>query len=141
MEIIDQFTSTTVHNKLKETWDIQQPVWYPLYETKRKDVLAFTVDSPSLNIEFLNVIKVVFSSYEVNDIYQLQVDILNTPSYQVKLEELQINRHHFIEDTYWFDSSLTWIIYACHDGYLTIGGEQFIRDIKQAWPTWENNLF
>ncbi|MFC4323317.1 CCP domain-containing protein [Litchfieldia salsa] len=136
--MLNHSTYKTIIKNMKETWDIPTPIWYPLYETKRSDVISFyLIDEPKVIKEFLVVIKRILVSYEVDHIYKLGEQELGFVLEILSPSELIFTKQHFIEDSFWCDNSLKWIIYTCHDGYITIGGSQFICELKGTWTNWE----
>lgn len=42
---------------------------------------------------------------------------------------------------YWTSQGCDWLMYASHEGSLTIAGEWLIDAVKAAWPEWEHYLY
>ncbi|KAA0548505.1 hypothetical protein FZW96_08005 [Bacillus sp. BGMRC 2118] len=135
--MLNETTYRSIYENMKTTWDINSPVWYPLYSTKRSDVLSFNLnDDPVLINEFRGVLIRILVSYEVDNIYKLGEQELGFVPEIICLSELAFTNQDFIGDSFWCNHSLEWIIYACHDGYITIGGSKFICDVKESWASW-----
>jgi uncharacterized protein YlxP (DUF503 family) len=119
---------------MKLAWDISSPIWYPLVEVDRKDVITFDIsDDPSSLKEITGIVKDVLSSIGVQSVFQLGEKELGVTPYKMILQELKISIQHLNEDTFWCDETLKWVIYGCHDGYVTIGGNQVINEMKRVW--------
>ncbi|WP_421381881.1 hypothetical protein ACOJQI_21300 [Bacillus salacetis] len=137
MKKLEKATYTPFYKNMKLTWDINTPVWYPLAATNREDILAFDFnEDPAAKEIFLKKLKQVLSTYRTEHLYQLGEAELGFTPYKLTLNELHISAHHIIEDTFWCDQSLEWIIYACHDGYITSGGNQLLNELKEIWTEW-----
>ena len=124
--------------KLKSVWDIEKHYWYPLYDCKRSDVIAFNDDYIEDIESKISDIKNFLWSQNRNQIFEMHEDrtvwVIETnaldPSYDVRYLE-----------RFWFDEDMNWIIYASHEGSITFGGRELISALKGKWQDWESNLF
>ena len=126
-----------LEKKLKSTWDINKHYWYPLYDCKREDVIAFNADyiedmedkvSDIVN-SLLGHNNQIFEMHEDRTLWIIETTSLD-PSYDGRYGE-----------RFWFNEDLDWIIYASHEGSITFGGRELISSLKGKWVDWNSNLF
>jgi hypothetical protein len=139
MERIDYLHYKRIYEKIHKIWGITFPIWYPLDNCNRNDVIAFNINPCSTSELHLinNLLKGFLVKHAETDIYLLGEINLGIVPYRFNFTEFHLKQNQFNEDMYWCDNKMDWIIYACHDGYLTIGGCKIIQDIKSNWSAWE----
>ena len=37
---------------------------------------------------------------------------------------------------YWTDATLDWLVYASHEGSVTVAGERLLPALQRRWPEW-----
>jgi hypothetical protein len=42
---------------------------------------------------------------------------------------------------FWTDGSFDWLIYASHEGSVTVAGPRLLPPLEAAWPAWNQNLY
>lgn len=124
--------------KLKSIWDIEKHYWYPLFDCKREDVIAFVsdyiedIESKVSDIQHLLLEQKDIEIFEMHE--DRTVCVINTnsldPSYDGRYGE-----------RFWFNEKMNWIIYASHEGSITFGGSELISSLKGKWRDCESYLY
>jgi hypothetical protein len=118
-------------------WDISKRYWYPLYDCKPNDVMAFNAeyieDKEDKILFLISKLKKlgnnkIFEMHEDRLIYSIDISSLD-PCYDGR----------FLE-RFWFSEQMDWIIYASHEGTITFGGATLIELLKEEWTDWKENL-
>jgi hypothetical protein len=121
-------------NKLKDHWAISRWYWYPLSEVKPTDVEAFQ-DKYFENEVGTEQIISLLAKGKVTNVFEIGE---NEVSYEIELSILE--PQYCGVESYWFDSSLSWLLYASHESSITIGG-WLLDEVKAIWPNWQNRIW
>lgn len=137
MKELESSRAHSFKERIEIIWDITQHYWYPLYDCKRSDVLAFDSDYIEGSAEKIIDVRKILLNLNYESIYEMHeyrtVSIIQTNKLVLTLND---NLERF-----WFSEDMSWIIYASHEGSITFGGEEILKQIKSKWNDWESNLF
>lgn len=137
MKQLESTRAEFLKKRIESTWDITQHYWYPLYDCKRSDVLAFDDDYIKEDTEKITDIRSLLVSFDCDSIYEMDeyrtVTLIKTNTLTPYLTD---NLERF-----WFSDDMSWIIYVSHDGSITFGGNKLINQLKLKWKDWEFNIF
>lgn len=126
--------SGAIWSRLRDRWQIPEGYWYPLNSCTVPDVEAF--DEHAFNdsvsperlqgILRLRGVERVWEFREFGPEYEQDLSLFD-PCYNGA-------------EGYWSSDSLNWIVYASHEGSVTIGGWP-LEEIKALWPTWASHVW
>jgi hypothetical protein len=138
--LLSKATADQIVNRVRTVWDVNKSYWYPLFDCKRFDVIAF--DSEYIHIpDKLKKLKKIFEEHSVELAYELRED---GSSYEIseflKYEMWDAEPFFEVSECYWFDNNMDWIIYVSHEGTTTFGGEWIRLKIKEELNDWENHI-
>jgi len=128
----------TLWASLSDVWDIGRDwthYWYPLSETKRRDVAAFQAPyfrdalagAPLAGILRAHGIDAVLEFREGGGAWEIDVRELD-PAYTG-------------DEGFWSTRALDWVIYASHENSITVGGTWLLESIRRAWPAYERHVW
>jgi hypothetical protein len=46
-----------------------------------------------------------------------------------------------LDEGFWFDESTDWLIYASHEGSVTIAGERLLPALQSVWRNWQDHIY
>lgn len=138
MDLVPSQYADDLLKQLTSIWDIEKHYWYPLYECKRSDVIAFNdnyiedIASKVLDIQHILLLQNNIRIFEMQEDRTIQVIETTSldPSYDNKYGE-----------RFWFTEDMNWLIYASHEGSITFGGQELISALKERWPDWTSHVF
>ena len=55
-------------------------------------------------------------------------------------ESARIFSRFMIDDTYWFDDGLEWVVYVSHENTVTFGGDWLLEDVRDVFQDHPENL-
>jgi len=138
MEQVSSLIAEGIVKNLKSVWDIKKHYWYPLYDCKRSEVIAFTADYIEDIESKISDIQNFLLRQNNNQIFEMHEDstlwVIHTNSLDPSYDGRYLER-------FWFNQDMNWIIYASHEGSITFGGNEQINYLKDKWRDWETNLF
>ncbi|MFD2216439.1 hypothetical protein [Metabacillus endolithicus] len=138
MEQVSSQKTDDLVKKLKFIWDIEKHYWYPLYDCKRSDVIAFNAEYIEDIADKVSEIQNFLLGHNNNQIYEMHEDrtlwIVETNSLDPSYDGRYCER-------FWFSKDFNWIIYASHECSISFGGKKLISSLKEKWQDWELNLF
>lgn len=138
--ILSKEEASKIRKELNSIWDISRHYWYPLYDCKRNDLIAFDseyLDTDSKLIEIKNI----FRDRKIMDIYEFREDGISTKiSNIVDYDFWETEIYFWNNESFWFDSSKDWIIYKSHEGTTTFGGLWLVNKLKELWSDWNENI-
>jgi hypothetical protein len=137
--------SAELWHKLETRWGIAKRSWYPTdrpYQARPPaDTIAFNDDAFSSS-DLERRLRWVMSGIGVTRVWELrEVDDESVPHRELDLELVEPLYGYTGLEAFWFDRSLTWLIFASHEGSLTITGSQLLPALQTAWPDWREHLF
>jgi hypothetical protein len=132
--VLSDEESKSLWSRLRERWQISEGYWYPLSDCALPRVVAFQTWAfeeavPSERLHALLAsrgIRQVWELREYGPEYEQDVLVLQ-PSYNGA-------------EGYWSSGEMDWIIYASHEGSVTIGG-WLLREVKTIWPAWQVHVW
>lgn len=133
--VLGEDEDRAIWDRIRERWDVDG-YWYPLGETSRADVIAYADDAfqRAVGSEGLRRIlerrgvRRVWEIREFGPSYEMDVVLLE-PEYSGGAEG------------FWSAGEMDWLVYASHEGSVTIGGAGLMREVEAAWPEWERHLW
>lgn len=137
---LNNINKKNILEKLKSTWDIKKRYWYPLEKCVRNDVISF--DSEYINKSAkISFIKSILEEHDVVKLYEfrehgLAYEIDNISDYTL----WQSDDYFMCNEGFWFDDTMSWIIYKSHEDSITFGGEWIRSKLKEEWKDWYKNL-
>lgn len=120
---------------VERAWGLRRRVyWYPLAETARPDVEAFQASSFSgaVTPERLGVL---LAERGVPRVWELRE---YGPEYE--LDASAFEPHYNGAEGLWTSHALDWIVYASHEGSITVGG-WMLAAVKLEWRDWERHIW
>ncbi len=42
---------------------------------------------------------------------------------------------------YWTSEGMDWLLYASHEGSITVAGDWLLEAVKSIWPAWRKHLY
>jgi hypothetical protein len=124
----------SIRNQVKDRWGISHWYWYPLSEAKPPDVEAFQDKYFENEVGRERIISILASG-NVNYVFEIGE---GDASYEIELSVLEPCYNGL--EAFWFDSSLSWTLYASHESSITIGG-WLLDEVKAIWPNWKNRIW
>lgn len=126
--------------KLKSLWDIKKYYWYPLEKCLRNDVISFDTEYINNPVK-IGFIKSILEEHDVVKLYEfrehgLAYEIDNISNYTL----WQSDDYFMYNEGFWFDDTMSWIIYKSHEDSITFGGEWIRSRLKEEWKDWYKNL-
>jgi hypothetical protein len=126
--------SKSIWSRLRSRWEIADGYWYPLVECTLPDIIAF--DASAFNDAVTDKqLQDVLSNRGIERVWELRE---YGPEYEVDVS-LLVPRYNGAEG-YWSSPDLDWIIYASHEGSVTVGG-WLVPHVKALWPSWDANAW
>lgn len=126
--------SKSLWSRIKGRWQISEGYWYPLADCLLSDVAAYETEAfeEALPPERLHAI---LASHGIGRLWELRE---YGPEYEqdVSLFEPIYNG----AEGYWSSGDLEWIVYASHEGSITVGG-WLSQELKRAWPAWPAHVW
>jgi hypothetical protein len=137
MEQVSNQKAEILIDNLKSVWDIGDHYWYPLSDCKRNDVIAFNSNYIDEVESKISDIKNFILTQKINQIFEMRED---RTVWIYEIDNLDPSYYDGIE-RFCFDENMNWIIYASHEGSITLGGRELISSLKEKWQDWESNLY
>lgn len=125
---------------LEERWGIDEAFyWYPIAPDFPEPPHALVVSANALDDAILGLLIGVLEGMGVETVVELTESEMY-PDRAVPLEEL-VPYYAAEGEGFWTDWSFDWVIYASHEGSITIAGARLVKGLKAAWPSWEESLY
>ncbi|MGO4500073.1 hypothetical protein AB4114_29785 [Paenibacillus sp. 2RAB27] len=138
--LLSEEMAEQIERRVRNVWDINKAYWYPLFNCKRNDVIAF--DSEYIHISArLKLLKEIFKEHRIETAYELKEDgsfFLISDFFEYEMWDKE--PYFEVSECYWFDNNMDWIIYVSHEGTTTFGGEWLRSKIKEKWNDWRNHI-
>ncbi|NOV02957.1 hypothetical protein [Paenibacillus planticolens] len=69
--LLSEEMAVQVESRLRTVWDINKAYWYPLFDCKRNDVIAF--DSKYIHVPVkLKILKEIFEEHSIATAYEIR---------------------------------------------------------------------
>ena len=120
---------------LKSQWGVDG-FWYPLdrsgHDTPPPDAVAFQA-APFWDNKLVEALQGIFRAAGLVRVYELREDAQSADR-EVDLELLR--PWYNLNEGFWLDDTGDWVIYASHDGSVTVAGARLLPALKQVWRNW-----
>ena len=124
-----------LHERLSQSWQVQERYWYPLFPERPSHVEAF--QDHYFETEFgYERLRKILTDRNIGIVYELRED---ARGFEIPVAELE--PYYTGEEGFWLSETLDWLIYASHESSLTIGGEWLVSAVCEAWPSWRQRLW
>lgn len=132
--VLSSEESAAVRTQLQERWQITGGYWYPLAECSIPGVAAFDArafeeGAPPAHLQDVLTRRGVRRVWELREY---------APEYEQ--EVALFDPHYNGAEGYWSACALDWIVYASHEGSVTIGG-WLLDEVKSLWAGWQDHLW
>jgi hypothetical protein len=133
--------SKRLWSELKSRWGIEGFYWYPLDRPDTaeppQDAVALGAD-PFFDAEVQARLRDVLANLAVSRLWELRE--LDTDA-DCELDLKLFEPIYTGAEGFWTDSSLDWLIYASHEGSVTVAGPQLLPAFQQAFPEWREWIY
>lgn len=121
---------------LKIKWDTTSNYfWYPLYDTKVKNIISFDISEEGLEkIDLTSIVKQILIENDIE--YIVEFIEFGEPEDHFEYEVKDIEIIYKPLERFLFNQSLNWLIYLSHEGFITFGGDILINGIKKYVRDW-----
>ena len=116
-------------------WKVDSDYWYPLVDVPRGDLLAFDAMAFGQAVA-RGPLHRVLEERGIARVFELRE---GGSAFEIELRDLEPT--YTGDEGYWCTKELDWLLYASHEGSLTVAGEWLIRDIKRVWQSWEKHVW
>ena len=132
--VLSESEGDVLYKRMALVWGIKAAYWWPLSEPRPPHAEAFQdyyfeneLGYPALRgILAALGSKTIFEFREGGKAYAVSVATFE-PRYEL--------------ERFWTSADCDWIIYASHEGSVTVGGERLLPAVKEAWPSWERRVW
>ena len=132
--VLSESESKSLWAMLQEKWNIQpKSHWYPLIDLSIDGLIAFQEEAFDHNFGIQNIRHILLK----NGIKRVWTLTEFGPEYELDISEFEPLYYHTGTENYSFSQQADWVIYASHEGAITIGGKVLIDEIKTKWPDWK----
>lgn len=101
-----------IKRRLNTAWDIKNPYWYPLFDCKRKDVIALDSEYTEKSNK-LETIKKLLIEHGVKAIYEFRENGISNQVKDLRDYDFWLSETYFWNnECFWFDDNMDWIIYV-----------------------------
>jgi hypothetical protein len=135
--VISETEENAIRASLKERWGIDHGYWFPLSNEGPADVEAFQ-DQYFESEVGTEKLEQILRSRGVTRVWEIGE---GKRRYEVDVSHIEPYYYYSGgEECFWGDETFDWIMYASHEGSLTIGG-WLLDEIKTAWPNWPERVW
>jgi hypothetical protein len=130
--VLDDEETKAIWSRLRRIWNITEHYWYPLSDRPSNEVEAFQASWNSIQPE---VLRSLLAERGIERVWELRE---YGPQYEedtVLFESLYTG-----SEGYWSAGDLDWIVYASHEGSVTVGG-WVLSTLKSMHPAWKEHLW
>ena len=135
--VISEIEAKAVRQKLYEHWNVKDGYWFLLTEERPEQVEAFQDRHFETEVGSEKLVDMLASG-GVTRVWVLRE---GGPSYE--LDASEIESYYYYSggvESFWCDNNFDWIIYASHEGSITIGG-WLLADVEAAWANWRERVW
>lgn len=121
---------------MRVAWRVPEGYWYPLADVARIDLLA--LEAPYFYEALLagGELHAILAGHGVEHVFEL---LEGGKVYSMKLADLC--PMYGGDEGFWCSDAMDWILYASHEGSVTVGGSWLVHAVKAAWPDWERHMW
>jgi hypothetical protein len=128
--------SERLRDELKTQWGVEG-CWYPLDRPLTAEppanAVAFSAD-PFYSTDVQARLRVVLADLGVSRLWELR-EHQSDANYELDLEIFE--PLYTGAEGYWTDDSLDWLVYASHEGSVTVAGAHLLPAFQQAFTKWQ----
>lgn len=142
--ILSKSVAEAAWASLTRTWDIPPggDCWFPLSPTASPAVIAFEAPAfyAALGAEWLRSVLAARGVERVLHFPELD----RVPPAEVPLAEAAFRYEGLPGEGYWCDAGAErkdWLVYASHEGSVTLGGAWLLTEAQRTWPAWDAHLW
>ncbi len=135
--VLSSEESQRLGSQLNQRWGVdREDYWHPLIsEELPPSVVAFDAHSVQEQVPLAALhdildrrgIRRLWELHEYGAEYEIDLELF-APVYTGS-------------EGYWTAGEMDWLMYASHEGSLTIAGDWLIEEVRAAWPEWEQHLY
>jgi hypothetical protein len=136
---LDDSESDRLWSLLASRWGVDGQ-WYPLDwgdEAPPRDTVAFRAD-PFFDKRVVQWLQHLLKRDAAVRVYELR-EGGRSADYEIDVELLR--PWYTFDEGYWLDDSADWIVYASHEGSVTIGGARLLPALQEVWNNWHEYLY
>jgi hypothetical protein len=130
--------SARIWTELKNRWGVKG-YWYPLDRAPDAEppphAQAFNAD-PFFDPELQQQLRDALAELDVSRVWEIR-ELDTDPDKEFYLALLE--PVYTGAEGYWTDASLDWLMYASHEGSVTIAGESLLPELQRRWPNWRRH--
>jgi hypothetical protein len=115
--------------------------WYPCDRPWGAEPPAHTVAfaaDPFREATLQQSLREVLAALGTRRLWELR-ELPTEPSYELDL--VLFHPVYNGSEGFWLDATLSWLVYASHEGSVTIGGAALLPALQAAWPNWQDHPF
>jgi hypothetical protein len=132
--------SASLRRELDNRWRVKG-YWYPHDRARDAPTPAHTVAlnaDPFYGAELQQRLRDVVASLGVRRVWEIR-ELGTEPDKEIELGILEPIA--WGDEGFWMDASFEWLIYASHEGSLTVTGARLLPALQEAWPAWDEHLY
>lgn len=126
--------SKFVWSRLRSQWQILNDYWYPLVDCSLSDVVAFKAAAFARAVAERGL-RDMLAKHGIDRVWELRE---YGPEYEQ--ETLLLDPSYNGAEGYWSSGDLDWVIYASHEGSVTVAG-WILQEVKELWPSWQADIW
>jgi hypothetical protein len=133
--------SASLWHELERRWGVKG-YWYPIDRAQDAPPPAHTVafdSDPFHGEELERLLRDVLSSLGVVRVWELREQLGTDMDKEIELGILE--PVYTGEEGFWTDGSFDWLVYASHEGSVTVAGSRLLPALQAAWPAWNRHLY
>jgi hypothetical protein len=135
--VMSEIEENAIRERLKERWGIEPGYWFPLSDDRPDDVEAFQDKHFESEVGTEKLVSLL-QARGVTRVWEI-----GEGNRRYEVDVSHIEPYYFYgggEECFWGDDSFDWIIYASHEGSITIGG-WLLAAIKAEWTNWSERVW
>jgi len=123
--------------RLLSEWDVEGSYWFPLRMNQTPPAHTEAFQAAFFEKESTHeTLQQILAARGVDTMFEMRED---GQTYESELA--QFHPVYTGLEGFWFTAKLDWLIYASHEGSLTIGGEWLLAAVQTAWPDWKEHIW
>ncbi|MDP9352721.1 MAG: Imm31 family immunity protein [Chloroflexota bacterium] len=124
-------------SELEHRWGVDRDgYWHPLLcEELPADVIAFDANRFHEGVP-PPVLQNILAAQGIRRLWELHE---YGPEYEIYLELFE--PIYTGSEGYWTAGDMGWLVYASHEGSVTVAGSWLVEAIQAAWPDWEQHVY
>ena len=135
--VMSETEESAIRARLKERWGVDSGYWFPLSNDRPEDVEAFQDQCFEDEVGTAKL-EQILRSRGLTRVWEI-----GEGSRRYEMDISQIEPYYYYsggEERFWGDDTFDWIIYASHEGSLTIGG-WLLEEVKTVWTNWPERVW